>query len=164
MSLITIEYNFPIISDENNTENAFKGINLKLINEEHKLIISSISDEDYKETVPDHISIIIQMTLPNIELMCILNLSLLSAEVIGKGVFCRMFSFEELVTHEYIDEIKILPCVRNRIQSEDENLLLDRFLVFCGSVVNILSPLIEEIIQNPEVLKSIFKESLELIN
>ena len=156
MSSISIEYNFP--------EDSFKGINLKLINEEHKLIISPISAEDYKETVPDHICIIIQMALPNIELMCILDLSLFSAEVIGKRVFCKMFSFEELVTHKYVDEIKVLPCVRNRIQSEDEHLLLDRFLVFCGSIVHLLSPLIEKAIQDPEVLKSIFKEAFELIN
>lgn len=155
MSLISIEYNFPA-----DTENVFKGINLKLINEEHKLIISPISDEGYKETVPDHICIIIQMALPNIELICILDLSLLSAEVIGKGVFCQMFSFEDIIDIHQLNKIKVLPCVRNRIQSDDEHLLLDRFLVFCGSVVNILSPLIEEIIQNPEVLKSIFKEAL----
>jgi hypothetical protein len=150
MSSISIEYNF--------SEDAFKGISLQLINEEHKLIISSISDEDYKEIAPDHICIIIQMALSNIELMCILDLSLFSAEVIGKGVFCRMFSFEELVTHKYVDEIKVLPCVQNKIRDENEYLLLDKFLVFCGTVTNILSPLIEEVIQNPEVLKYIFKE------
>jgi hypothetical protein len=161
MSSISIEYNFPIISAENNTENPFKGINLKLINEEHKLIISPISDEGYKETIPDHICIIIQMELPNIELICILDLSLLSAEVIGKGVFCQIFSFEDI---QQLNKIKVLPCVQNKIRDDDEHLLLDKFLVFCGSVVNILSPLIEEIIQNPEVLKSIFKEAFELIN
>lgn len=157
MSSISIEYNF-----SEDALNLFKGINLQLINEEHKLIISPIYDEDYKEIIPDHISIIIQMALPNIELMCILDLSLFSAEVIGKGVFCRMFSFEELVTYRHVDEIKVLPCVKNKIRDEDEHLLLDRFLVFCGSVVNILSPLIEKVIQDPEVLKSIFKEAFEL--
>ena len=159
MSSIGIEYNFP-----EGALDVFKGINLQLINEEHKVIISHISEEDLKEIIPDHISIIIQMELPNIELMCILNLSLFSAEVIGKGIFCRMFPFEELVTYRHVDEIKFLPCVQKKIQDKDENLLLDRFLVFCGTIVNLLSPLIEKAIQDTELMKSIIKNAFEIIN
>jgi hypothetical protein len=153
--------------------NFLEGINLQVIHEDNKLIISPISDEDYHELIPDTPYIVIQMALPNIELMCILNLSILSVEVVGKGVFCKMFSFENFMNEdnsqqvdEYennsqqVDEIKYLPCVQNCMQNADEeNLLLDKFFIFCRTITQELNPLIEKVIQDPELLKLIFNEA-----
>jgi hypothetical protein len=150
---INIEYNCDSI-------NLFEGINLQLINGENKLIISSISAEDSKELIPGNLYIVIQMALPNIELMCILNLSLFSAEIIGKRVFCQMFSFDELITCQYVDEIKFLSCVQKLITDEEEYLLLDKFLVFCSTIAHLVRPLIGK---DPELLKSVFKDAFELI-
>ena len=155
-----VEYNF--LEDEN----LYKGINLQLI-DGNKFIISSISDEDYHEIIPNTKNIIIQTVLPKIELMCILNLSMRSAELIGKGVFCRMFSFEELITFQYVDEIKYMPCVKNLIQNKDEELLFDQFLVFCGTITNSLYEqyrgILDGILEDTKCIQSIFNNVFKLL-
>lgn len=168
---ISIEYNFP--EDSALTMlNLFKGINLQLINEEHKLVISPISAEDYQQVIPNTPCIIIQMALPNIELVCILNLSTHSAEIVGKRVFCQMFSFEDLIAYykqsdestcRYINDIIFMPCIQNHIQNTDENASLNKFFIFCGTIIHLLSPLIEKAIHKPELLKSIFNEAFGMI-
>uniref|UniRef100_A0A6C0I0F3 Uncharacterized protein n=1 Tax=viral metagenome TaxID=1070528 RepID=A0A6C0I0F3_9ZZZZ len=124
------------------------------------------------------------MALPNIKLMCILNLSILSVEVVGKGVFCKMFSFEDFINDcqqvdkyednsqqvdkyedfindcQQVDEIKYLPCVQNCMQNpNEENLLLDKFFIFCRTITQELNPLIEKVIQDPQLLKLIFNDA-----
>jgi hypothetical protein len=53
-----------------------------------------------------------------------------------------------------------LPCVQKLITDEEEYLLLDRFLVFCGTIANLVRPLTGK---DPELLKSVFKDAFELL-
>ena len=135
--------------------------------DDHRCVYFSMNNERLAnikimrhESMP---SIILELKLIEITILLILGADNNYVELTGVNIFSRMMSFDDLIQQEFPNEIIQMPCVTNKVQNIERQILIN-FIIFCGKVANKLKhDNITIDIKNPESIREFFEELFDII-